>query len=60
MNCTYCGLPGADRRVGIVHSNSGGGWTKRAHSSCADARGIKALDERLPAARETATARSAA
>ncbi|WP_406402218.1 hypothetical protein OH805_23800 [Streptomyces sp. NBC_00879] len=43
--------------MAIVHSNSGGGWTKRARSSCADARGVKALDERLPAARETATAK---
>ncbi|MFI2352001.1 hypothetical protein ACH492_34375 [Streptomyces sp. NPDC019443] len=60
MNCTYCGLPGADRLVAIVHSKSGGGWARRAHSSCADTRRVKALDTRLPAEREAATARSSA
>lgn len=51
MICIYCGQPGADRLVGLVPSNSGPGWAQRAHASCADSRGVKVLDERLPAER---------
>lgn len=52
MLCTYCDLPGANLVVAVAISNSGPGWAQHAHASCAAARGVKALDERLPVERD--------
>ncbi|MFF3327607.1 hypothetical protein [Streptomyces sp. NPDC002889] len=40
--------------MAVATSNSGPGWAQHAHASCAAARGVKALDERLPAERAQA------